>query len=141
LALVEGWWSQPHPGRFTSGKDLLPIEYEAGLAPGPIWTSAENLVPTKIRSPDSPAHSESLYCLRCPAHTLKVASGNGHMCTTAGYCCLKSLLYVEWTNKECRRVAQEPPLSFPDSRPYHLEFSTTDELATVGDITNAGQGE
>ena len=30
------------------------------------WTSAENLAPTLIRSPDHPARSESLYGLRYP---------------------------------------------------------------------------
>jgi len=32
----------------------------AGWAPGLIWTSAENLAPTGIRSPDRPARSQSL---------------------------------------------------------------------------------
>jgi len=36
--------------------------------PGPVWTGAENLAPTWIRSPDSPARIQSLYGLRCPAH-------------------------------------------------------------------------
>jgi len=31
-----------------------------GWSPGPVWTGAENLVPTGIRSPDRPARSESL---------------------------------------------------------------------------------
>jgi len=30
-------------------------------APGPVWTGAENLVPTGILSPDRPARSQSLY--------------------------------------------------------------------------------
>jgi hypothetical protein len=33
------------------------------VAPGPVWTVAENLDPTGIRSPDRPARSESLYWL------------------------------------------------------------------------------
>jgi hypothetical protein len=33
-------------------------------APGPVWTGAEKLVPTGIRSPDRPARSQSLYRLR-----------------------------------------------------------------------------
>ena len=37
--------------------------YEAGWASEPVWTSAENLAPTGIRSPDHPARSESLYRL------------------------------------------------------------------------------
>ena len=39
------------------------IVQEAGWAPGPVWTGAENLAPTGIRSPDRPARSDSLYRL------------------------------------------------------------------------------
>jgi hypothetical protein len=42
---------------FTPGKDPVPIVQEAGWAPGPFWTGAENLAPTEIRSPDRPARS------------------------------------------------------------------------------------
>jgi len=52
---------------FTPGKDLIPIVQEAGWAPGPVWTGAENLAPTGIRSLDLPAHIQSLYRLRYPA--------------------------------------------------------------------------
>ena len=31
--------------------DLVPIVQEAGWAPWPVWTGAENLAPTGIRSP------------------------------------------------------------------------------------------
>ena len=41
-----GGWSAPRPGRFTPGKDPVPIVQEAGLAPGPVWTGVENLAPT-----------------------------------------------------------------------------------------------
>jgi hypothetical protein len=54
---------------FTPGKDLVPIVQEAGWAPGPVRTGAENLAPTGIRSPDRPACSQSLYRLRYPAHS------------------------------------------------------------------------
>jgi len=37
---------------FTPGKDPVPIVQEAGWAPGPVWTGAENLAPTGIRSLD-----------------------------------------------------------------------------------------
>jgi hypothetical protein len=47
----------PRPGRFTPGKDPVPIVNEAGWAPRPVWTGAENLAPTVIRSPDRPARS------------------------------------------------------------------------------------
>ena len=39
------------------------IVQEAGWASGPVWTGAENLTTTGIRSPDLPARSESLYRL------------------------------------------------------------------------------
>ena len=60
-ALYEGGWSMPCPGRFTPGKDTVPIVQEAGWAPGLVWTGMEDLSPTGIRSPDRPACSKSLY--------------------------------------------------------------------------------
>jgi len=53
---------------FTPGKDPVPIVREVGWAAGPVWTGAENLAPTGIRSPDRPARSQSLYRLSYPAH-------------------------------------------------------------------------
>ena len=45
---VEG---QPDaPAASTPGKDPVPIAQEAECAPGPVFTGAENLVPTGIRS-------------------------------------------------------------------------------------------
>jgi hypothetical protein len=41
----------------------VPINYEAGRAPGPVWMGAENLTCTRIRSPDRPSRSRSLYRL------------------------------------------------------------------------------
>jgi hypothetical protein len=38
----------PLPGRFTPGKDSVPIVYEAGLAPRPFWTGVENLAPPEF---------------------------------------------------------------------------------------------
>jgi hypothetical protein len=58
-----GGWSRPRSGRFTPGKDPIPIEYETGWASELVWTGAENLAPTGIRSPDRPARSKSLYRL------------------------------------------------------------------------------
>jgi len=52
---------------FTPGKEQVPIVQEAGWAQGPVWTGAENLTPTGIRFPDSPARTQSLYRLRYPA--------------------------------------------------------------------------
>ena len=37
---------------FTPGKDPVPIVQVARWALGPVWTGAENLAPTRIRSPD-----------------------------------------------------------------------------------------
>ena len=52
---------------FTPGIDSVPVVQEAGWVLGPVWTGAENLASTGIRSPDSPACSQSLYWLRYPA--------------------------------------------------------------------------
>jgi hypothetical protein len=57
-ALDEGGWSTPRPGRFTPGKDPVPIVQEAGWATGPVWTGAENLDPL-----DRPPRSESPFCI------------------------------------------------------------------------------
>ena len=53
----------PLPGRFTPGKHPEHIVKEVGWAQGPVWTGAENLAPTGIRSPVRPAPSDSLYRL------------------------------------------------------------------------------
>ena len=44
-------------------RDPAPILQEAGWAPGPMWTGAENLASTAIRSQDRLTRSESLYRL------------------------------------------------------------------------------
>ena len=44
---------------------------EAGWAPEPVWTGAENLAPAGIRSPDRLARSKSLYRLSYP-HIVRV---------------------------------------------------------------------
>jgi hypothetical protein len=69
-ALGGGEWSAPRPGRFTPGKDLVPIVQEVGWAPGPVWMCAKNLAPTWIRSPDRPARS-SVVIPSYPTHTSK----------------------------------------------------------------------
>jgi hypothetical protein len=48
-----------------------PIVQEAGWAPGPVSTDAENLAPTGIRSPDPPARSKSLHLLSYPGTHFK----------------------------------------------------------------------
>ena len=54
---------RPH---FTRRKDPVLILQEAGRTPGPVWTGAENVTSTGIRSPDRPARSESVYRLSYP---------------------------------------------------------------------------
>ena len=56
-ALEGGEGSASRLGRFTSGKDPVPIVQKAGCAPGRVWTHAENLALTGIRSPDRLARS------------------------------------------------------------------------------------
>ena len=55
----------------TPGKNPVPIVQEAGWPPGQVWTGAENLAPTGIRSPNRPARSQSLYRLRYPAYQVQ----------------------------------------------------------------------
>ena len=52
--------------RHALARDPVPIYRRLGGAAGPVWTCAENLVPTETRSPDCPARSESLYRLSHP---------------------------------------------------------------------------
>ena len=53
-----GWGVSVKPRPlFTSGKNPVHIVQETVWAPGPVWTGAENLAPTEIRSPDRPARS------------------------------------------------------------------------------------
>jgi len=65
-ALHRGGWSTPRPGRFAPGKNPVPIVWEAGWASEPVWTGAEYLALTGIRSTDGPVRGESLYRLRYP---------------------------------------------------------------------------
>ena len=65
-ALVVGGWLTPRPGRFTSGNNPVPVVEEAGWTPEPVWTGAESLAPTEIRSPNRTARTESLYRLSYP---------------------------------------------------------------------------
>ena len=53
---------------FAPRKDPVPIVQEAGWAPGPAWTGAENLAPTRIRYPDLPARSQLLYGMNYSAN-------------------------------------------------------------------------
>jgi len=70
MALEGDEGSASRPGHSLPLERPLPIIQEAGWAPGPVWTGAEKIAPTGIRSPDRPARSQSLYRLRYLAQEL-----------------------------------------------------------------------
>jgi hypothetical protein len=71
----------PH---FTPGKDPVPILQKAVWVSGSVWTGAENLVPTGIRSPDRPALRQSLYRLRYLVHSSLDVRSQNLLCKVAG---------------------------------------------------------
>ena len=83
---TRGWGVSVTPrSLFTSRKDPVPIVQKARWAPGPVWTRAENLAVTGIRSPDCPARSQSQYRLRYPAHkTVRYWHTNGRLTNRHG---------------------------------------------------------
>jgi hypothetical protein len=68
LGTRRGWGVSVTPRPLSTPKDRGPILQAAGWAPGPVWTGAENLARTGIRSPDCPARNQSLYRLIYRAH-------------------------------------------------------------------------
>jgi hypothetical protein len=59
-----GWMVNATPRPLYPRKtDSVAILWEAGWTPGSVWTGAENLAPTGIRSPARSPRSESLYRL------------------------------------------------------------------------------
>ena len=60
LVLEGGGWLTARRGRLTTSKETRYTVEEAGWAPGSVWTGAENLTPTGVRSPDRLARSESM---------------------------------------------------------------------------------
>jgi len=52
------------------GEDTVLVVLEAGWAPSPVWTGAERLTPTGIRSPHRETRRESLYRLSYPSHNI-----------------------------------------------------------------------
>jgi hypothetical protein len=46
LTIEGGGLSAPRPGRFTPGKDPVPVVQEAVWVAGPVWAGAKNLAPT-----------------------------------------------------------------------------------------------
>jgi len=101
-----GWGIRVTPRPlFTPGKDPVSIVQEAGWAPGPVWTGAENLAPTGIRSPERPARSQLLYGLsyRGPLRCTDWMKVKGNM-IYCGLCC--SLQAKQSTFRHKRRVQQ-----------------------------------
>ena len=66
-----GWGVRitPRP-LFNPGQDPVPIVQGAGWAPAAVWTGAENLAPTGIRSPDRPARSHVTILTELPGPRL-----------------------------------------------------------------------
>jgi hypothetical protein len=65
------------PAALPPGKTRYPLfVQEAGWAPAPVWTCAKDLSPTGIRSPDRPAHSQTLYRLSYPDQGVMLAACN-----------------------------------------------------------------
>jgi hypothetical protein len=94
---------QRHASATLPPKHPVAIVQEAGWAPGPVWTDAENHAPTGIRSPDRPARSESLYRLSYPGPLGDIP--------TLGLRCYGMLRSVDWWLPTLREN-----LSVPSSR-------------------------
>ena len=68
-----GKWSAARSGRsLPPRKTRYPLHRRLGGPLGPVWTDAENLAATGIRSPDRSARSQSLYRLSYWSHTLRI---------------------------------------------------------------------
>jgi hypothetical protein len=120
---------------FTPGKDPVPIVQEAGWAPGPVWTGADNLASTGIRSPDLPVLSQSLYPLSYSAHSynnilrLKFYK---NFWRVSHSCCLVFLLIGSpnstWRKSKLNFVAVRSSLSvrhFPSTAPKYCPLHSS----------------
>jgi len=61
--------------RFITGNDQTLVVQEAAWSSGSVWTSAENLAPTRIQFPDCPVCSKSLYRLSYPGPRKLIRGG------------------------------------------------------------------
>ena len=66
-SLYGGGQSMPCTGCFTPRKDDT-VQVD-GWTPRPVWTDAQKLVPTRIRSPNCPVHCKPPHQLRYPSTT------------------------------------------------------------------------
>jgi hypothetical protein len=60
----------PRPGSFTAMDDPVPVVHEAWLVSVPVWTGAENPASARVRTPNRPACSKSLWWLLYPDRIL-----------------------------------------------------------------------
>jgi hypothetical protein len=59
-SVLERHWFLTQPtGRFNPFNEPIPILWQVGWAPGPIWGGAENLAAIGIRFPDRQARGKS----------------------------------------------------------------------------------
>jgi hypothetical protein len=121
---------------FTPGKDLVTIVQEAVWDPESVWTGAENLASTGIRSPDRQDCSQSLYrlsyfgppkpdvlgviliflisyrinlCLKQHAIFARCIAGVSHYCTTERKKALWPMfIYQYYLVHECKRAGVQP---------------------------------
>ena len=86
-ALRWGMGGQHHaPAALPPGKTRYPLYRGLGGPLGPVWTDAENLAPTGIRSPDRPARSESLYRLSYPGPLSNAVPARKFHCLISSSC-------------------------------------------------------
>ena len=69
---------------------------QARWAPGPVWTGAENLAHTGIRSPNRPARSESLYRLSYPGPRRERRTPLKWTVASFPWACYKIAAVMEW---------------------------------------------
>ena len=107
------------PAAHYPRKDPVPIVQEAGWTSGPVWTGTENLAPTGIRSPDCPAHRQSLYRLRYSAHvsgelwTWEIPGSEDHRASHATTNCCQVILIVTVQVMELQISPVSSSCSFP----------------------------
>jgi hypothetical protein len=73
LPLEWGWWWAPrHAPRCPGTETRAPSWNRRGGTAGPVWTGAENVAPTGVRTPDSSARTKFIYRLNVSHKAVKV---------------------------------------------------------------------
>ena len=90
LVLGGGGCSTPRLRRSSPWNDLVPILYEAGWTPGPVWTEVENLGPNGFRSQTVQPIASRYTDWAIPAHNRTVRSS---------VMCINGVIkqWLEWT--------------------------------------------